>query len=98
MPQGIQVWDESGNLIFDQGSSLGVLCGSATTTDTPGESISVSLPPGKFFYIPVLPNGSMGYIPDITYSNGRITWSLGRDTDGNHIGTIRPIMFYYGVR
>jgi len=80
MGAGLQVWDASGNLIFDTPDRMGRIVGSVATT-APG-SITFTVPAGCtpfwFACAPPNPNG-MG---NVTYSGGKITWS------GASIGTL----------
>lgn len=98
MPVVFEVYDEEGRLLWDLSSRLGMLCGFATSDSTPGNGFAANLPPGEFFWIPVVPNDSLGYVPVIVYRNGRVTWELSRNGLGQPVGTIRPIRFYYGIR
>ncbi|QVW29531.1 hypothetical protein [Stenotrophomonas phage BUCT603] len=98
MAAKIQVWDENRQLLWDSSSRLGLLFGEAVSDSTPGNGFAANLPPGEFFYVPIITDDALGYIPIIGYANGRVYWNLNRDGNGNPVGTIKPIKFYYGVR
>lgn len=98
MQVGLQAFDENEQLLWDSSSRLGILHGFATSDSTPGNGFYTNLPPGEFFYIPIIPDDSLGYIPIIGYANGRVYWELNRNGNGAPVGTIKPIKFYYGTR
>ncbi|HFF6202212.1 TPA: hypothetical protein ACGCGR_000872 [Stenotrophomonas maltophilia] len=94
----MEVNDENGNRVWDLASRLGLLCGVAWSDTTPGNGFAANLPPGEFFYIPIIPSDSLGYVPVVGYANGRVYWALNKNGSGQFVGTIKPVKFYYGVR
>ena len=75
MPQGLQVWDSSGNLIVDTNSSLGVILGTHTITKSAGNgSLSVGdLSLGTPFFTVITSTGT--FYPIVSVSGSTISWT-----------------------
>ena len=98
MPQGLQVWDASGNLIIDLGSSLGRVLGVATISGSATSSIpDARLNQGTPFWVVLPANGSsspgvVDYdVPNIGATPTAIEYSPGYATAGKNYTII------YGV-
>lgn len=73
MPQGLQVWDESGVLVLDTSTitgkslvDLGEVTGSGST--------SISVPSGTTAVVSTV-GGSQDYVPQVSLSGGTISWA-----------------------
>jgi hypothetical protein len=80
VPAGLQVWDASGNLIFDTPDRIGRIVGSITTTAGSSGSVSFTVPSGctPFWFSSTA--AQLGGSPKVTISGGTISWSAAGET------------------
>lgn len=77
MPQGVQVWDASGNLIIDITQRLGRVLGVATlTSPTDGSVTDAGFGTGTPFWacIPVATGRAL--VPDLSISGNTLSWDF----------------------
>jgi len=77
MPQGLQIWDASGNLILDTSSHIGRVLGVATLTGgTNGSVTDANFSTGTPFWH-LQPNATYPTkLPDITISGTTLNWNF----------------------
>lgn len=79
MPQGMQVWDASGNLILDFTTRTGFIRGtlSITTSNQSGSTTDSTIVEGDIWYITLMNagGGDPGDAPVVTKSGTTITWT-----------------------
>jgi hypothetical protein len=93
MPQGIQVWDDAGNLILDTSTRAGGFLGSITVASGAPYSGSITEPllaEGTPFYF--LQSSDGDYQPTVTISGTTLTWQKNATYNPYWSGSI-----YYGV-
>lgn len=89
MPQGLQIWDASGNLTFDTNARPLRVKGIVNTTAGVSGSVVVDLQGGELFYIVQTTSPSNYDRPAISVSGGNtINWS----------GGSRSATIFYGTR
>lgn len=93
MPQGLQVFDASGNVVLDLGTSTGRFIGSVTTGSVGGSVTSAALATGTPFYTILLLSGAdLGLkSPDVSFSGDTMTWTYSGAT------AINNAIILYGV-
>lgn len=74
MPQGLQIWDASGNLIVDTTSRLARIIDSVTITSSnmSGSVNNARLAEGEGFYFLA---GSNDNMPTVSFSGTTMTWT-----------------------
>ena len=76
MGAGLQVWDASGNLIFDTPDRVGRIVGSTTTSGSAG-SVTFTVPSGCTpFWFASCATGAAG-MSNFSISGGTISWGVG---------------------
>lgn len=93
MPQGLQVWDPAGNLIFDTNDRIGRVLGAVQTGTSAGDVVNAGLATGTPFVI-VQKIGAIAdafKIPTVSISGTTLSWTAGPHGLVNH-------MIIYGVR
>ena len=100
MPQGLQVWDQWGNLVVDTSTFIlkDLKIVTVTNSNTATNSIPVNIPANTV----VVPSssgvsssanssgGSYNDLPDVSYSSGNLnyTWSAGGGTKEARVGIL----------
>lgn len=79
MGAGLQVWNASGQLIFDTPDRMGRIVGSATTGTSAG-SLNFPIPAGctGFWFASGIPG--IGGMPSISLSGGTLSWTAAANT------------------
>lgn len=105
MPQGLQILDNSGNVILDSTTFVGNLINSFTTTSHTGSITNNLLTKGTpfgFASVPSLPQYNSGapsfraapVYPVISFSGNRLSWSWDEEpSEANG----KSITIYYGI-
>jgi hypothetical protein len=87
MPQGLQVWDASGNIVIDTSYSIGRMFGVVTINsgNQSGSLVEAAFATGTPFFICV-PNEnaswSDGANPVVTISGNTLSWVRGKNING----------------
>ena len=77
MPQGLQVWDDSGNLIVDTATRLGRILGVTTISASSGTVVNSGFSGGTPFWIAIpLATGDVEHGPDISVSGTTLTYNF----------------------
>lgn len=95
MPQGLQVWDENGQLEVDVTSRLTRIIGSFTTTEgvnVSGSVVDDRLLDGQPWYVIQQTPSSRPWLPIISISGNTISWS---SRGGSSV--TRSVNVVYGV-
>ena len=88
MPQGIQVWDATGTLIFDTTTITARLIGYQTITNSSGNITNSQFSTGTPFYLFMPGSYTTTTSPQVVFSGTNMSWPA---------GTFSGII-YYGVR
>ena len=80
MGQGLQIWDASGNLIFDTPDRIGRIVGSVATTAGVSGSVTFTIPTGCTPFWFSTTASQINGTPNISVSGGTISWSGGGAT------------------
>ena len=93
MPQGLQVWDASGNLILDLTDRLGRILGISTlTSPTDGSITDAGFASGTPWFICLPISSGAASTPQCSVAGNVISWDF--ITGGNYATTYKLI---YGV-
>jgi hypothetical protein len=77
MPQGLQVWDASGNLILDLTDRLGRILGISTLTPpTDGSVINADFATGTPFWACVPVSSGRAPVPNVSFSGTTLSWDF----------------------
>jgi len=84
MPQGLQIWDTSGNLVFDTNTNAGRVLGNVTVTaSTAGSATNAGLTTGRPFWIfQVTTTQYFTKQPAISVSGTTISWDNTAEENG----------------
>lgn len=96
MPQGIQIFDSGGNLIFDLSKSTTYVLGSGQTGTSNGSLSDSRIVAGRTWVI-VTSARDKALIPNFTVSNGSISWDFNTTSSTAFGAVIVDISFIYGV-
>ena len=96
MPQGIQIFNSSGNLIFDLSKSTTYMLGSGQTGTSNGSLSNSRIVAGRTWVI-VTSAPDNALIPNFTVSNGSISWSFNTTASTSYGAVISNLSFIYGV-
>ncbi|CAL1777618.1 hypothetical protein BRC2024_KCUCJSVR_CDS_0153 [Acinetobacter phage vB_AbaM_KissB] len=100
MPQGLQVFDENGNVTVDLTDRLTKVLGLFRTGKTNGSRTVGTFPSSDFWYtcVPLLNDNMKAVGPTVSYSNGVISWNWdGVNNDPNNTVIIFEGIIIYGV-
>ena len=96
MPQGIQIFDSGGNIIFDLSKSTTYMLGSGQT-GTSNSSLSDSRIVAGRTWVIVTAAPDNALIPNFTVSNGSISWNFNTTASTSYGAVISNLSFIYGV-
>lgn len=96
MPQGIQIFDGGGNLIFDLSKSTTYMLGSGQTGTSNG-SLSDSRVVAGHTWVIVTAAPDNALIPNFTVNNGSISWNFNTTASTSYGAVIADLSFIYGV-
>lgn len=84
MPQGLQIWDASGNLIFDTNTAAGRVLGIVNVTAAAaGSTTNAGLTTGTpFWYFQTTTTQYFSKVPTITVSGTTLSWDDVSETNG----------------
>ena len=76
MPQGLQIWDSSGNLVFDTNTAAGRVLGIADiTATTSGSASNAGFATGTaFWFFQTKTTSYFTEVPSITLSGTTLSW------------------------
>ena len=84
MPQGLQIWDASGNLILDTSNRIGRVLGVVTLDgNTSSSETNDGLLTGTPFYMVVFLGSFATYSPTISIASNVISWTMPSGAAGN---------------
>lgn len=82
MTMGLQVWDEQGRLMINQSTVMGRVIGMIDASAARGSAYVPGLDQGAPFAIPILQQGSNGFVqfgtntyPDCTFTGNTVSWT-----------------------
>lgn len=83
MPQGLQIWDSSGNLVFDTNTAAGRVLGvTDITASTSGSVTNAGLATGTAFcFFQTKSTSYFTAVPSITLSGTTLSWDNGSGTN-----------------
>lgn len=96
MPQGIQIFNSSGNLVFDMTKNTTYVLGTGQTGTANGSLSDSRIVSGRTWII-VTTAQEKALIPNFTVSNGKISWNFNTTSATSFGATIVNLSFIYGV-
>lgn len=85
MPQGLQVFDASGNVLVDTSTRLGRILGVTTITTTTGSVVDSDFANGTpFWYAIPLSIADVEFGPDLSFSGTTLSWDFQGRTVTSH--------------
>lgn len=95
MPQGLQIFDESGKMIFDLSNATTYVLGTGSTGTSNGSLSNSKIKAGRTWVV-VTSAPADALIPLFTVSNGKISWDFYMSTSVSAVHK-RNLTFMYGV-
>lgn len=96
MPQGIQIFNSSGSLVFDMTKCTTYVLGTGHTGTANGSLSDSRIVSGRTWII-VTTAQEKALIPNFTVSNGKISWNFNTTSATSFGATIMNLSFIYGV-
>lgn len=96
MPQGIQIFNSSGDLVFDMTKNTTYVLGTGQTGTANGSLSDSRIVSGRTWII-VTTAQEKALIPNFTVSNGKISWNFNTTSATSFGATIVNLSFIYGV-
>lgn len=95
VPQGLQIFNESGDLVFDLSNQTTYVLGTGSTGTSNGSISNSKIVAGKTWVV-VTSAAADALIPIFTVSNGKISWDFYMSMSVSAVHK-RNITFMYGV-
>ena len=96
MPQGIQIFNSSGDLVFDMTKNTTYVLGTGQTGTANGSLSNSAIVSGRTWII-VITAQENALIPNFTVSSGKISWNFNTTSATSFGATIVNLSFLYGV-
>lgn len=95
VPQGLQIFDDGGHLVFDLSNKTTYVLGTGSTGTSNGSLSNSKIVAGKTWVV-VTSAAADAFIPRFTVANGKISWDFYMSASISAVHK-RNITFMYGV-